>query len=153
MPHELDQSSPHDEQRCARLAGLANVFAVTVVPLVDNAGDAREIPATEVFEQADLRQELHETPPRCHGVVRRLKQRPRPDRRDIGQAAGRPRRQEEFFEAGQSQLHGWMHASVWLAIIISSLVGIIHTNSGLSAVLLFCPPPRVAAWKSPPAQL
>ena len=37
-------------------------FAVHVVALVNDAGEARPIPTAEALEQADLPQELHEAP-------------------------------------------------------------------------------------------
>ena len=71
-PHDLDHPSPHDEQRCAGPAFLANVLAIGVVTLVEDAGEAPEIPATEVLEQGDLPQEFHEARAAfCHGAFRR----------------------------------------------------------------------------------
>ena len=42
-PDDLDHPAPHDEQRRAGPPLFGNVFAITVVTLVHDAGDLRQI--------------------------------------------------------------------------------------------------------------
>ena len=59
--HDLDQASPQDEERrAAGLPLLDDVFAVSVVALMDDAGETPEFPEAEVFEEGDLLQEVHQ---------------------------------------------------------------------------------------------
>jgi hypothetical protein len=57
--YALDQASPRNEERGARFPRLADVLAVPVVALVDDAGETPTIPLTEVFEERDLFEEVH----------------------------------------------------------------------------------------------
>ena len=108
-PHDLDHATPHDEQRCAGAPFLADVFAVRVLPLVHDAGEARELAAIQVLEQADLRQELDEAAPSVrHDRVRPLEQRPRAPRRESGRRTrGRRRSSRISFSPDNVSLRSW----------------------------------------------
>src|SRR5437899_1395238 len=59
-PHALSQASPEDKERRAGFSFLEDVLAVVVVALVDDAGETSEVPATEVFEEGHLFEEVHQ---------------------------------------------------------------------------------------------
>ena len=99
--HDLDHAAPHDEERGAGPAFLADVLAVTVLALVDDTGSTREIPASEVLEETDLPEEFDEAPASLrHGAFRRLEQRPRPERRDVRRARCGRRGSSRAFRPG-----------------------------------------------------
>jgi hypothetical protein len=58
--HDLDQASPQDEERRAGLPLLDNAFAVSVVALMDDAGETPELPEAQVFEEGDLLEEVRQ---------------------------------------------------------------------------------------------
>jgi len=77
LSHDLDQASPQDEERRAGLPLLDDAFAVSVVTLMDDAGETPELPEAQVFEEGDLLEELHQAAvsPRRRRLRRRCKER------------------------------------------------------------------------------
>jgi hypothetical protein len=91
---------PQDKERRAGFAFLEDVLAVVVVALVDDAGETPEVPATKVFEEGHLFEEVHQAAAFLghRRFRRRSEQRPCWSCRRVQQVRVRGPREQEFLD-------------------------------------------------------